>query len=192
MKTIAFAALTLATLIAAPAVAQDAPTGPAIPGICVYSHDRLLAQSTAGQSVIAGLQRIEGEINAELQPFQQFIQSEGTALQQGRGTIPQEQLQQRAQALEARFQEAQQLAQTRQQELRYTEMVQRRAIATAADPIVLALYGERQCGLLLAREGTVMRSNPSMDITDEVIRRLNATLPSLSFSRMAVPVEAAQ
>ena len=86
-------------------------------------------------------------------------------------------------------QEAQQLEQTRQQELQYTQGLQIRAIAQAADPILVAVYQERGCGLLLDRSAVYI-ANPAMDITDVVIQRLNAALPSLSFNRTPVPVQA--
>ena len=188
MKTLAFGAFALAMLAGSAAAAQDQNFGPAIPGVCVYHHDRLLAQSTAGQSVQAGMQRIQQEVQAELAPFEQFAQSEIQALQQGRGTIPQDQFTQREQALNARVQEARQLAQTRDNELRYTQAMQLQQITQAADPIVLALYTERGCGILISRE-SVLRVNPSMDITEAAIQRVNAALPSLSFTRMPVPAQ---
>ena len=188
MKTLAFGAFALAMLAGSAAAAQDQNFGPAIPGVCVYHHDRLLAQSTAGQSVQAGMQRIKQEVDAELAPFEQFAQSEIQALQQGRGTIPQDQFTQREQALNARVQEARQLAQTRDNELRYTQAMQLQQITQAADPIILALYTERGCGILISRE-SVLRVNPSMDITEAAIQRVNAALPSLSFTRMPVPAQ---
>ena len=188
MKTFAFGAFALAMLAGSAAAAQDQNFGPAIPGVCVYHHDRLLAQSTAGQSVQAGMQRIQQEVQAELAPFEQFAQSEVQALQQGRGTIPQDQFTQREQALNARVQEARQLAQTRDNELRYTQAMQLQQITQTADPIILALYTERGCGILISRE-SVLRVNPSMDITEAAIQRVNAALPSLSFTRMPVPAQ---
>ena len=188
MKTLAFGAFALAMLAGSAAAAQDQNFGPAIPGVCVYHHDRLLAQSTAGQSVQAGMQRIQQEVQAELAPFEQFAQSEVQALQQVRATIPQDQFTQREQALNARVQEARQLAQTRDNELRYTQAMQLQQITQAADPIILALYTERGCGILISRE-SVLRVNPSMDITEAAIQRVNAALPSLSFTRMPVPAQ---
>lgn len=191
MKTLAFGAFALALLTGSAAAAQDQNFGPAIPGVCVYHHDRLLAQSTVGQSVQTGMQRLQTEVQAELAPYEQFIQSESQQLQQGRGTIPQADFATREQALATRYQEARNLAQTREGELRYTQAMQLQQIAQATDPIVLALYAERGCGILLSREA-VMRVNPTMDLTEAAIQRVNTALPSLSFSRMQVPAQPAQ
>ena len=188
MKTLAFGAFALAMLAGSAAAAQDQNFGPAIPGVCVYHHDRLLAQSTAGQSVQTGMQRLQQEVQAELAPYEQFIQTESQQLQQGRGTIPQADFATREQALQTRFQEARNLAQTREGELRYTQAMQLQQIAQAADPIILALYTERGCGILISRE-SVLRVNPTMDLTEAAIQRVNAALPTLTFSRMPVPAQ---
>ncbi|NJC42254.1 outer membrane protein [Brevundimonas alba] len=193
MKTLAFGAFALAMLAGSAAAAQDQGNfGPALPGVCFYHHDRVLAVSTAGQSLISGIQRIQQEVDTELQPHAQYIQGEVQALQQGRTTIPQDQLAQREQAVNQRIQDARALQQTRENEVRYTLSVQRQTIDQAADPIIMALYTERGCGILLRAE-TVMRANPQMDLTEAVIQRLNAALPTLpAFSRMAVPAQPAQ
>ena len=192
MKTFAFGAFALAMLAGSAAAAQDQNFGPVVPGVCVYHHDRLLAQSTAGQSLVTGLQRLQQEVQAELAPYEQFIQTESQALQQGQATIPQDQFQQRGRDLEARYREFETLRQTRTGELRYTLAYQQQQIGQAVDPILGALYTERGCGILLSADA-VLRANPQMDITETAIQRLNAALPSLpAFSRMAVPAQPAQ
>lgn len=190
MKLFAISAFALASLAAGSAAAQaQAPAnpGPVIPGVCVFHNDRMLAQSTAGQSVQAGMQRLITEVQGELQPYGAAIQTEAQALQQGGAAADPQGT--RRQALQQRAQEAQQLEQTRQQELQYTQGLQIRAIAQAADPILVAVYQERGCGLMLDRSAVYI-SNPAMDVTDIVIQRLNTALPSLSFNRSPVPVQA--
>ena len=194
MKLLAIGVVALAAFTATAASAQTAGPqnpGPVIPGVCVYFNQRLLAQSTAGQAVQARMEQLANEVRGELQPYATAIQTEMTALQQGQATIPADQMQQRRQALQQRLQEAQQLEQTRDAELRYTLNQQREAIAVAVDPILVAIYQERGCGLLLNREG-VFLLNPAMDVTDLAIQRLNTALPTLSFNRLPVPAQQPQ
>jgi len=192
MKTLAFGAFAAVLLAGTAAAAQTPNLGPVVPGVCIYHHDRLLAQSTAGQSLVTGIQRLSQEVATELAPYEQFINTETQALQQGQASIPQDQLQQRARELETKYREFQTLSQTRSGELRYTLAYQQNQIAQAANPIVEALYTERGCGILLTAEG-VLRANPQMDLTEAAIQRLNTALPSLpAFSRMQVPAQAAE
>ena len=191
MKLIALGAFALASLTASAALAQTqgpANPGPAIPGVCVYYNQRVLAQSTVGQAVQTRMEQLAQEVQGEIQPYAATIQGEAQALQQGAATIPADQMNQRRQQLQQRVQEAQQLEATRENELRYTLGMQRQAITEAVSPILTALYQERGCGLLLDRESVFMM-NPAMDVTDLAIQRLNTALPTLSFNRMPVPAQ---
>jgi outer membrane protein len=196
MKLLAIGAFALASFVAtaAPnvAAAQTAGPenpGPVIPGVCVYFNQRLLAQSTVGQAVQTRMEQLAGEVQGELAPYGTAIQTEITALQQG-GQAADPDGSRRA-ALQQRIQEAQTLEQTRQDELRYTLGEQRRLISAAVEPILVAVYQEKGCGILLDREG-VFIMNPAMDVTDTVIQRLNTNLPTLSFNRLPVPVQQGQ
>ncbi|MDP3803643.1 OmpH family outer membrane protein [Brevundimonas sp.] len=192
MKLFAIGAFALASLAAGSAAAQaQAPAnpGPVIPGVCVFHNDRLLAQSTAGQSVQTGMQRLVTEVQGELAPYAASLQTEMQALQQGGQTADPDGS--RGRAWQQRAQEAQQLEQRRQAELQYTQQMQIRTIAQAADPILVAVYQERGCGVLLDRSAVYI-FNPAMDVTDVVIQRLNTALPSVSFNRLEVPVQQQQ
>ncbi len=192
MKSIVLGAAALASLLATTANAQTAAPanpGPAIPGVCVFFNQQVLAQSTAGQAVQARMQQLATEVDGELQPYATSLQTEAQALQAGASTIPAADLQTRRAALQQRAQEAQQLEQTRTAELRYTLGAQREKISQALEPLLVAIYQERGCGIMLDRESVFMM-NPAMDVTPLAIERLNAALPTLSFNRMPVPVQA--
>lgn len=191
MKLIAIGTFALASLTASAALAQSqgpANPGPVIPGVCVYFNQRVLAQSTVGQAVQTRMEQLAQEVQGEIQPYATTIQTEAQALQQGQATIPADQMNQRRQQLQQRIQEAQQLEATRENELRYTLAEQRRKISEAIEPLLVAVYQEKGCGIMIDRE-SVFILNPAMDVTDTVIQRLNAQLPTLSFNRMPVPAQ---
>lgn len=196
MKILAIGLLAAASVaVTTPALAQtQAPAnpGPVIPGICAYSSSTLLSRSTAGQSVRTRLQALEQEVQGELSPYQQQIQTEDQAIAAAGAALVEPQRSQRIQALQQRAQEYQQLAQTRTAELRYTLNQQLEAIENAAGPIATAVYQERGCGVLLNADQGVNYINPAMDITSTVLERLNTQLPSLSFNRLPVPAQAQQ
>lgn len=195
MKLIALGTFAFVSALAGAAAAQTPAAqtpithGAPIAGVCVFDNEELLARSTAGQSVQTGLQRLLQEVQGELAPYSTVIQTEYQQLQQGGQTADPDGS--RMRALQARAAEAQQLEQTRQNELRYTQGVQLQTIGQAVEPLVVALYQERGCSILLNRSG-VYSLNPAMDITEAVIQRLNTALPSLSFNRLPVPVQPQQ
>lgn len=189
MKILAIGAFALASLVASTAVAQTqgpANPGPAIPGVCVYFNQRLLAQSLVGQSVQTRMATLATEVQGELAPYYSTIETEVTQLQQGGAAADPDGS--RRTAVQQRIREAQQLEQTRENELRYTQSEQVRLISNAVEPILVALYQERGCGIMLNRE-SVFIMNPAMDVTDTVIERLNASLSSLTFNRLPVPAQ---
>lgn len=193
MKLIALGAFVAATLVAGAASAQTAAPqithGAPIAGVCVLNLEGVLRASTAGQGVASRVQTLQQEVEAELAPYLTAIQTEDTALSQAGASLPADQRQQRTQALQARFQEYQQLGQTRERELQYTGAVQQRALFAAADPVIASVYQARSCSLLIER-GSVYLANPAMDISEAVLQQLNSTVPSLpSFNRMAVPAQ---
>ena len=195
MKLIALGAFALAALTAGTASAQSQTPpplthGPVVTGVCIYSPQALLASSTAGQSLASGLQRLDQEVQGELSPYSAALETEAAALQQGGQAADPDGS--RARAWQQRLQEAQQLEQTRTNELRYTERLQTQTIVTAARPIVAALYAERGCSVLLDGN-TILAANPAMDITPMAVQRLNQALPSLpAFNRSPVPAELQQ
>lgn len=197
MKSIAFSVAAFTLIAATSAQAQQAQSagltnpGPVIPGVCAFYNERMLAQSTVGQAVNTRMQQLAQEVQAELSPYATTIQNEAQRLQSAGAAIPADQQAQQRQQLQQRVNEAQQLEQTRENELRYTLAEQRRVISNAVEPILIQVYQERGCGVLLDRE-SVFILNPQMEITDTVIERLNAQLPTLSFNRLQVPAQQQQ
>lgn len=193
MKLFALGAFAIASLAAGSAMAQAAPPqishGAPIAGVCVLNLEGVIRASTAGQGVAARMQVLQQEVEAELAPYLTSIQQEDAALSQAGASLPADQRQQRTQALQARFNEYQQLGQTREREMQYTGALQQRALFAAADPVIASVYQANRCSLLLDRSSVYM-ANPAMDISETVLQQLNSQSPSLpSFNRSPVPVQ---
>ena len=196
MKTLAFGAFALALTTAGAASAQTPQPqinhGAPVTGVCVLNLEGVIRASTAGQAVSARMQALQQEVAVELAPYQTTIQQEDAALAQSGASLPADQRQQRAQALQARFAEYQQLGQTRERELQYTASLQQRALFAAADPVIASIYQSRGCSILLDRS-SVYLTNPAMDISETVLQQLNSQVPSLpNVNRTPVPVQQQQ
>ena len=202
MKLIALGAFVLATLSSGAASAQaqqpNITHGAPVTGVCVYHVDRMLAQSTAGQSLQTGMRRLAEQVRSQLAPYPATLQQEQQSLAgqvqqlQASGGQPSDALRQQAAAFEQRTQEYQQLQGRLSNELEYTQMMQRQALFQASDPVVTAVYQDKGCAIIVERSAVYL-VNPAMDITDEVIRRLNTSFPALpQFELMPVPVQQQQ
>lgn len=195
MKLFALTAFAAAALVASTASAQSQRPqnrGPVIPGFCVFDPQRAVLQSTAGQAVQVRMRSLTQEVTGEITPYYESVQAGLTSLQQSAPSMTQEQRDGQAAQLQQRYQEAQQLEQIRQGELRYTLNEQLKLIGAAADPIMVTVYQERGCGILLNAD-SIIEMNQAMDITDTVIQRLNTAYPgSGNFNRLPVPAELQQ
>ncbi len=208
MKTLATAAMALALTAAATAASAQArgaapaparpaaaaaaagapaaapPTnGPPITGMCMISSARAIGQSSAGRAMTERLRQLVAQVQAELKPEADALQTELTAFQGQQAALTTEQRQTRAQALETRIRAQQEKADQRQRELQATEQRQLARIGEQLQPVVTSLYSARQCAVLLNVEQAVLYANPAMDLTDASIQQLNARFPTITFDR---------
>jgi Skp family chaperone for outer membrane proteins len=169
-----------ATRPAAPAVAIN--HGAALTGVCIFSSSRAVGTSAVGKHVGTRMQQIVTQVNSELTTEKTAIDTEAKAIEAGRATMDQSTLEQRAAALQVRFNAWQRKAQLRQREVEATEQKAFLRVAQEMDPVVKQVYQQRACSLLLERE-SVMLANPAMDVTDAVVAGVNAKIQTFAFDR---------
>ena len=171
---------------AAPAISH----GPAIPGVCILSVDRAIAQSSVGQFVRTRLQQLAQQVSSELQPEDTALSTDVKALQAQRATLDQATLQSRGQALQTRATAFQQKYELRQRELQATQEKAFNRVAQELDPIAQQLYQQHRCSVLLNRQA-VLIANPEMDVTAGAVTGLNAKITQFSFEREHLDTAAA-
>lgn len=188
------AALTMAdAALAQQRAAVPAPTasnqplgGPVIPGVCIFSNQQLITQSTVGRAVISRVQQLEQAVNAELTPQRTAIETEARTVQ----ALPAGAARtQRERALGPRVQAYQQLAQLRTRELQATQQKALSRVATEAEPVVRQVYTQQRCGILLDRNA-IFGGNQQMDVTQAAINGLNGRIQTFSFERERLPAQA--
>jgi outer membrane protein len=177
-----------ATTAAAPAAATGAaPTpinfGPPITGMCLFSEERAVATSKAGQAANTRMQQLRAQVQAELQPEGTALQNDVKTFQAQRATLTGDALAQKQAPLEARIQAFQAKDQQRQQELQATGEKALQRIRSELDAPVRAVLQARNCSVLLNADGAVFGGNPAMDITAAVVTQLDTKLPTLTFDR---------
>ncbi|MGC1300768.1 MAG: OmpH family outer membrane protein [Caulobacteraceae bacterium] len=179
-----------ASASATPATPGPAPKplnhGPAIPGVCVYSNNIAVENSTVGKAFADRMQQLRAQAAAELSGEQTALQNDEKALSAKRATLNQDQFAQQAQPLVAREQALNQKADVRQRELQATYVHQFRRISEVIEPLVSNAYEGHHCSVLLNGEA-VMAANPAMDLTAEVSTALNSKMTTITFDREAAP-----
>jgi outer membrane protein len=178
----------------APAAAPAQPAmnpGPVIPGVCVYSVEDAIAGSDVGKSAGERMRQLSAAVEAEIKPERTAIETEGKSLQDqvNAKTLQGEALQTKAQAFQGKVQGFEQKVQLRGQELQATEAKAQRLIATDLEPQLRAVYTEKGCGILVDRN-SVLFANPAMDITGQVVTKLNAVKKTMTFDRERITPQA--
>jgi outer membrane protein len=193
IKTIAIAACAGAaalgfgtTVLAQTPAAAPAQTqisyGPVIGGVCTLSTDAVLANSTVGKYVEGRLQQIQAQVNAELSGEQSGIDTEAKTLDGQRGTLDQGTLEQRASALQVRYNALQRKAALRDRELQATVQQAQGRIINEMKPLIASAAESQKCSVLFDRSAVIL-VNPAMDLTPAVVTALNGKLTQFAFDR---------
>ena len=182
---------------AAPAasLASATPAGPAIPNVCVFSNQAAIGTSAVGKYVVGRLQQIQAQAQAELQGEAATLQTDIKAYGTQRATLSTDVQQTREKALADREQALQVKAQLRNRELEATQQKALARVVNEYNPIVTTVMRTRSCGLVLDGQAA-LAFNPSMDLTPDVVRQLDAKITQFPFERehldTAAPAAGAQ
>jgi len=163
---------------AAPVLSQ----GPVIPGVCEMSVPQVIGQSMVGAYIRTRLDQIVTQVRAELNPEDAAIATDAKALESQRAALDAATLQSRGQALQARFNALNEKKDLRQRELKATQDKAENRVLQELDPIAQQIYQAHHCSILIDR-GSVMLSNPDMDLTAAAITALNGKIQQFPFDR---------
>lgn len=196
IKTLAAAALAagLAAAAVGPVAAQTSPSpaavsnqpyqlGPALPGICSISVGYVMQNSQVGKFVSTRMQQLASEVKAELSAEQSAIDTDAKTLEGQRASLSNDQLQQRAAALQERERDLQRKADQRQRELQDTYQGATNTALSYADPIVHSLVASHNCSMLLNGDQAVVAIQASMDLSSSVVQQLDAKVTQFPFER---------
>jgi outer membrane protein len=172
------------------ATAANVPTyGPPVPGICVFSRDGALTTSQAGVSVTNQLQTMEQGVATPLNAERDSIAAADKALTAEKAKLTPAKYQERAAALQQRVQTYSATVQNRNAQFAQTRDNAMNQIAQSVTPILVASITEHKCSLVVERSG-IYGANPAMDLTPDVIQKLNAVLPTVTVTLAAAPAGA--
>lgn len=182
----------------APTAANGQPSlgGPLIKGLCLLSEEVVLRDAKVSIAANQRLQQLkdqaQGEVNAARAPIDvdyKTLQADAAKTEGGK-PAPAD-IETRRQAIQARYQAVQNLADQRNREIDATRTKASARLSAELQPVVAAAYRARGCGLLLNRNA-VLGGNLGGDLTDEVVKGLDARITSLTFEREILPPAAAK
>ncbi len=177
MRKTLIAAAFAATAVLLPAAASAAPA------VLIVDLDKVLSECTACRAATATIQsQIQSgqaraqALDSQLKPELQAIEAAGQALA---GKAPDAALKKRAADFQARQQAAQAELALKQRTLESTQANVQQQIANRVVLISEQVRVRRQADIVIGKNAT-LASNPTGDVTAEVLAALNTQLPSVS------------
>jgi Skp family chaperone for outer membrane proteins len=175
---------------AAGSVALTPPPGAPVHGMCVFSLERAIGESTVGKAFNARMQQITAQAEAELAPERTALQTEATTLQGQQASLAADAFQQRATALNQRIQAYSAKEDLRSREIDATQQKNLQRIAVEVNPLLAGVYTTRRCAVVFTAEALI-NVNPAMDISDDVVKSLNGKMTTIAFDRERLDQQAA-
>lgn len=168
---IAAAAICLAGA-AIPASAQS------LSGVAVIDVLRLQRESAASKSIKAQIEKQFAVHQQEITKQENELRTAEQELNRQRTLISPEAFAERRRQFEQKVANLQRDVQNRKREMDKSQVAAQRIVEQSLSGIVEQLVTERKLTLVLGKNQTIYAA-PEFEITDEVIKRLNAKLPSV-------------
>lgn len=176
---LAAAALAIAIASAAlPGAARAQQPVPA-PRIAILDHQRLMRESSAAIDIKTQLDKQRQKYQDEITKKEQKLREADQELSRQRAILAPEAFAQKRHEFEGRVAQVQRDVQARKRELDQAYEFGLRQVQKAVQDIILELAKERGFNLVLPRKQVIFAAQ-EMNITDEVLLRLNQKLPKVT------------
>lgn len=161
-----------------------APAGPALtaPTIALVDMQRVVVESAAGRSIQAQLDTERRKIRDQLSKLEEDLKAGDNELRRQRPILQQEAFNEQVQALQRKQADYQRLAQERQEAFAKGQNDAVNVVVDNVRDIVQQIAAERHISLVLQKQVVISMTDKNMDITDDVIGRLNTKLPTVTVS----------
>lgn len=186
-----FATLIAGAFVAAPVAAAQGTS------VVVIDQERIMTQSQGGQDIAAQVEQIGTTIQSELTPEATAIQEQGQSLETRTANMSMEAIaadEALRTEVEAYAQRAQQFNRKRQiaaAELQATERAAWMKFFQALQPVLEEVVTETGADVMLD-SSQVVWSAEAIDVTQSVITKMNAAMPTVEVTRQTLPAQARQ
>lgn len=154
------------------------------PVYLVVNQAKIIAESKAGKDLNEKAKKLNETIQAELKKESEAIRKEEEEIKQMQAMFTPEVREQRVERWQKRVQDYQITAQRLQAEWEQTVVKSRRdELVTAVEPIYQDIIKERNATIMVDRS-TLIYASPDIDVTSEVIKRLDDKITTVKFERV--------
>ncbi len=169
------------TPAAAPA-APAAAAGPALvpPTVAIVDMQRILVESAAGKSIQSQLETERRKIRDQIQRMDEELKNAQNQFIRTRSVMAPEAANEQQQALQRKQADAQRVVQGLQEAFQRGESDAVNVVGDNMRDVVQQFAAERRIGMVVNKQAVISMADKNMDITDDVIQRLNTKLPTVT------------
>lgn len=181
VRTVFAVFVAVASMISAPAGAQDIPPVK----IAIVEMQRIQNEASAWKDLSQKLKAAQEKVLQELQPQQAALEEEAKALQQQQAILAPDAFETKVAVFEQKRREMVQESNARRQAVERALVESKNQIIKEIRDILVGLTEEKGYNLVLDQSNTdptIVVASPEINITDAVIKRLDQKLPTVQFS----------
>jgi outer membrane protein len=156
------------------------------PGILIVDRHAIMNGSKLGKNISGQIAAYEQKLQSELGPEGEALQTELQAFQQQSASLPADARAKKDQALQTKQAAYQQKIQERQSLIQGGELVARKRYLAEVGAVVHQIMAERSASVVLEKS-SVVEIVDGLDITSDVIRRLDAKITSFTVPLVKPP-----
>ena len=149
---------------------------------------RVLVESAARKSIQSQLETERRKIRDQITRMDDELKSQTNQFIRTRSVMAPEAASEQQQALQRKQADAQRVVQERQEAFQKGEGDAVNVVSDNMRDIVQQIAAERHIGMVVRKELVISMADKNMDITDDVVQRLNTKLPSVT---VTIPVAGA-
>ncbi len=147
--------------------------------IAILDMKGVLKKSTAVESIQKQINVFRTGFQSDIQNEENQLRTARQKLSRQRNVLSPEAYAEESKKFESRVAEVQRMVQLRRQELDQSRNKAMSTVQKALNKIIATIAADKKLSLILRREQTVLSSR-ALEITEEVIIQLNASLPDIS------------
>jgi Skp family chaperone for outer membrane proteins len=149
-----------------------------LPGVAVVDIQRVMRESAAAKSIQGQIEKLRASYQKEITKQENDLRNAEQELNRQRTLVSPDAFNERRRQFEQKVGSLQRDVQNRKRELDKSFSAAMRTVEKSLREIIEQLVTERRLNLVLIKSQTIYNA-PEFEMTDEVMKRLNAKLPSV-------------
>jgi outer membrane protein len=156
------------------------------PVMLVVNKAAIMQMSKAGQDIGRQVQAYAQTARAQLDPQAKALRAEEEKLKGQIGGLSPDERERRVSALEAKERAFQQQAAQKDAQVKQAVAAAQKQLSAKVGPILKQIMQERHANLIVDKQAIVFGTDPSIDVSEEAIKRLDAAMPAV---QVALPAK---